>query len=174
MMLFVRRQYDAQAHELAVAPDLVFDRPHRSQRVVIPVNGINRSVVQAAMFGRSIAGPDGDVQAVFVTTDAAAAEALRSRWTSQFPGVPLVIVESPYRALVGPMVTYLDVLEMSWPPGVELPMTIVVIPEYVAKHWWERMLYNQSARRLRAALVGREHTVIADVPYRRSEHVVRR
>ena len=172
-MLFVRRQYDSQAIELVVASDLVFDRPHRAQRVIIPVNGINRSVVQAVMFGRSIAGRDGDVQAVFVTTDSVAAAALRDRWTEQFPGVPLVIVESPYRALVGPMVTYLDVLEMSWPPDVELPITIVVIPEYVARHWWERLLYNQSARRLRAALVGREHTVIADVPYRRSAHANR-
>ncbi len=172
-MLFVRRQYDAQGQELRVDDGHVFDHPHRSQRVVIPVNGINRSVVQAVMFGRSIAGHDGDVQAVFVTTDAAAAGALRDRWTRQFPGVPLVIVESPYRALVGPLVTYLDVLELSWPAGEELPTTIVVIPEYVARHWWERLLYNQSARRLRAVLVGREHTVIADVPYRRSEHVNR-
>lgn len=45
-------------------------------------------------------------------------------------------------------------------------MTIVVLPEYVARHWWDRMLYNQTAKRLKSALVGREHTVIADVPYR--------
>lgn len=170
LMLFVHRQYGAQAAELAVEPTTVFDHPHRAQRVVIPVNGINRSVVQAVMFGRSIAGRDGDVHAVFVTTDTHQADALRERWTRQFPGVPLVIVESPYRALVGPMATYLDVLERSWSPDADAPLTIVVIPEYVARHWWERMLYNQSARRLRAALVGRDHTVIADVPYRRSRH----
>jgi hypothetical protein len=82
--------------------------------------------------------------------------------------VPLVIVESPYRALVGPVVTYLEVLDRAWPPDKEAPITIVVLPEYVAKHWWDRVLYNQSAKRLKAALVGREHTVIADVPYRRS------
>lgn len=173
MMLFVRRQYDAQAKELAVPADAVFDHPHRHQQIVIPVNGINRSVVQAVMFGRSLAGRDGDVLAVSVTTDPADAGRLRERWTRQFPGVPLVIVESPYRALVGPVVTYLDVLELARPPDAEVPTTIVVIPEYVARHWWERLLYNQSARRLRAALVGREHTVIADVPYRRSEHVER-
>ena len=45
-------------------------------------------------------------------------------------------------------------------------MTIVVLPQYVARHWWKRLLYNQSAGRLKSALVGREHTVIADVPYR--------
>ena len=55
MMLFVRRQYDGQAHDLEVRDDLVFERPHREQRVIIPVNGINRAVVQAVMFGKSLA-----------------------------------------------------------------------------------------------------------------------
>jgi len=87
---------------------------------------------------------------------------------SQLPGVPLVIVESPYRAIVGPMVTYLDVLERAWPPDRAAPTTIVVLPEYVARHWWDRLLYNQAAKRLRAALVGRERTVVANVPYRRA------
>ena len=54
-----------------------------------------------------------------------------------------------------------------WPPGKEAPLTIVVLPEYVARHWWDRLLYNQTAKRLKTALLGREHTVIADVPYRR-------
>ena len=169
-MLFIRRQYDGQAVELHVRDDLVFERPHREQRVVIPVNGINRSVVQAVMFGKSLASDPSLLQAVFVTTDLVEAEALRERWDRQLPGVPLVVVESPYRALVGPVVTYLEVLDLAWPPDKEPPTTIVVLPEYVAKHWWDRLLYNQAAKRLKAALVGREHTVIADVPYRRSEH----
>jgi hypothetical protein len=83
--------------------------------------------------------------------------------------VPLVVVESPYRALVRPLIAYLDVLDMAWPPDREAPITFVVIPEYVARSWWERLLYNQSARRLRAALLGRPHTVIVDVPYQREE-----
>jgi hypothetical protein len=45
----------------------------------------------------------------------------------------------------------------------------VVIPEYVARHWWERILYNQSANRLRSALLGRPHTVVVNVPYRRED-----
>ena len=169
-MLFIRRQYDGQARELEVQDDLVFDRVHREQRVVIPVNGINRSVVQAVLFGRSLASDASLMQAVFVTTDLEVAEQLRERWVRQLPGVPLVVVESPYRALVGPMVTYLDVLDLAWPPDRETPTTIVVLPEYVARHWWDRLLYNQQAKRLKAALVGRDHTVVADVPYRRSDH----
>jgi amino acid transporter len=166
-MLFVRRQYDAQAAELAVREELVFDHPRRDQRVIVPVNGINRAVVQAVMFARTLVDDPSMIQAVFVTDEIAEADALRARWEQQLPEIPLVVVESPYRALVGPVVTYLDVLDRAWPPDRPAPTTIVVVPEYVARHWWDRILYNQTARRLKAALIGREHTVIADVPYRR-------
>jgi amino acid transporter len=164
LQLGIRRQYEGQAAELHVREDVVFAGPHREQRVVIPVNGINRTVVQAVTFARTIGT---DVRAVYVTEDSEAGEALRRRWERQLPGVPLVIVESPYRAIVEPFVAYLDVLEETWPPDREAPMTIVVLPEYVAKRWWDRVLYNQTAKRLKAAIVGRAHTVIADVPYRR-------
>jgi amino acid transporter len=165
-MLFIRRQYDAQADELEVREELVIEGPKREQRVVVPVNGFNRAVIQAVNFARTISD---DIRAVYVTEDAENGEKLRERWERQLPGVPLVIVESPYRALIGPIVAYLDVLDKAWPPDKPAPITIVVLPEYVARHWWDRLLYNQAARRLKAVLVGREHTVIADVPYRR-EH----
>jgi amino acid transporter len=164
LMSFIRRQYDAQEVELSVPEDAVFAGPHREQRVVVPVNGINRAVIQAVNFGRTLAD---DVRAVYVTEDAEEGEALRERWERQLPDVPLVIVESPYRAVVSPVIAYLDVLDQAWPPDREAPVTIVVLPEYVARHWWDRILYNQTARRLKSALLGREHTVIADVPYRR-------
>jgi amino acid transporter len=164
MMLFIRREYDAQAAELHVRDDLVFVGPNREERVIIPVNGINRAVIQAVNFGRSIAD---DVRAVFVTEDGTEGDRLRHRWEKQVPNVPLVIVESPYRAIVSPVVAYLDVLDKAWPPDKPAPITIVVLPEYVARHWWDRLLYNQTARRLKTALLGREHTVVADVPYRR-------
>ena len=164
-MLFIRREYDAQERELHVREDFVMEGPHREQRVVIPVNGLNRSVFQAINFGRTMSR---DVRAVFVTEDTEAGDDLRERWERQVPGVPLVIVESPYRAVISPVIAYLDVLDQAWPPDKEAPITIVVLPEYVARHWWDRFLYNQTSRRLKAALLGREHTVIADVPYRRS------
>jgi hypothetical protein len=164
LMLGIRRQYEGQAAELLVREDVVFAGPHREQRAVVPVNGINRAVVQAVTFARTVAQ---DVRAVYVTEDAADAANMRRRWEQQLPGVPLVIVESPYRAIVEPFIAYLDVLAETWPPDREAPVTIVVLPEYVAKRWWDRVLYNQTAKRLKAAIVGREHTVIADVPYRR-------
>jgi hypothetical protein len=164
MMLFIRREYDSQERELHVREDLVVSGPQREQRVVIPVNGINRAVIQAVNFGRTMSR---DVRAVFVTEDTEEGEAIRDRWERQVPGVPLVIVESPYRAVISPVLAYLDVLDQAWPPDKEAPITIVVLPEYVARHWWERLLYNQTAKRLKQAILGREHTVIADVPYRR-------
>ncbi len=166
MMLFIRREYDQQEAELYVRDDLVVEGPHREQRVVVPVNGINRAVIQAVNFGRTMSP---DIRAVFVTENPEAGDGLRERWEQQVPGVPLVIVESPYRAVIGPLLAYLDVLDQAWPPDKDAPITIVVLPEYVPRHWWERLLYNQTAKRLKTAILGREHTVIADVPYRR-EH----
>ena len=133
---------------------------------MVPVPGINRSVVQAINVGRSISD---DVRAVFISDDPDEAAEMRERWERQMPGVPLVVVESPYRALVGPLLAYLDVLDAAWPPDKPAPITFVVIPEYVARHWWERILYNQSAKRLRSALLGRPHTVVVNVPYRRED-----
>jgi amino acid transporter len=166
LMLFIRREYDDQEKELHVRDDLILEGPHREQRVVVPVNGINRAVIQAINFGRTMSP---DIRAVYVTEDPDAAEALRKRWERQVLGVPLVIVESPYRAVISPFIAYLDVLDQAWPPDKQEPITIVVLPEYVPRHWWDRLLYNQTARRLKAAIIGREHTVIADVPFRR-EH----
>ncbi len=167
-MLFIHRQYRASSKELAVRPDAVIRGPHREERVIVPVPGINRAVVQAVNVGRSI---DPNVQAVLISDEPEEAAAIRRRWEKQLPEVPLVIVESPYRALVAPLLSYLDVLDRAWPAGKEAPITFVVIPEYVARSWWERILYNQSAKRLRAALLGRPHTVVVNVPYRREEPV---
>jgi amino acid transporter len=166
MMLFIDRQYTSARRELAVRPDVVVPAPHREERVVVPIPGLDRATVQAINVARSI---DDDVRAVFITDDADAAERLRADFERQVPGVSLVVVESPYRALAAPLLAYLDVLELAWPPDKPEPITFVVIPEYVARSWWERLLYNQSAKRLRSMLLGRPHTVIVNVPYRRDE-----
>jgi len=173
MMLFIHRQYRSSASKLAVREDGVLPAPRREERVIVPVPGINRAVVHAVNVGRSIAP---DVRAVLVSDEPEESAAIRQRWERQMPDVPLVVVESPYRALVGPLIAYLDVLDAAWPPEKEAPITFVVIPEYVARSWWERLLYNQSAKRLRTALIGRPQTVVVAVPYRRDdgEEVVER
>ena len=166
MMLFISRQYTRSARELAIRPDLVVTTPHREERVVVPIPGLNRAVVQAVNVARSISD---DIRAVYISDDQADAVELRERFERQVPGVPLVVVESPYRALAGPLLAYLDVLDRAWPPDKPEPITFVVIPEYVARSWWERVLYNQAAKRLRTVLLGRPHTVVVNVPYRRED-----
>jgi len=171
IMLFIRRQYRSSGEQLEVRPDVVIPPPHREERVVVPVPGVNRAVIQAINVGRTFSN---DIHAVLVLDNPAEAPALRERWERQLPDIPLVIVESPYRALVPPLLAYLDVLDGAWPADKPAPITFVVIPEFVARSWWERILYNQSARRLRQALLGRPHTVAVTVPYRREEpHAMR-
>jgi amino acid transporter len=166
MMWFIHRQYAASARELAVRPDLVVRDLNREERVVVPIPGVNRAVIQAINVARSI---DDDVRAVFISDDPEHAASVRADFERQIPGVPLVVVESPYRALAGPLLAYLDVLDAAWPPDKTEPITFVVIPEYVARSWWERILYNQAAKRLRTVLLGRPHTVVVNVPYRRED-----
>jgi hypothetical protein len=164
MMLFISREYRNVAGELALRPDQTFGAPRKRNRVIIPVPGISRAVVQSVQFGRSLTD---DVRAVHITEDADEALALRKDWEARLPGVPLVIVETPYRSLVTPFLHYLDVMA----PSDKDTVTIVVLPEYVPRHWWDRILYNQTANRLKRALVGRPDTVVADVPYAREREV---
>jgi amino acid transporter len=166
MMLFISRQYARSKRELSVRRDAVVRPPIREERVVVPIPGLDRATVQAINVARSI---DDDIRAVFISDDAEEASRVRADFERQIPGVPLVVVESPYRALAGPLLAYLDVLDLAWPPDRPDPITFVVIPEYVARSWWERLLYNQSAKRLRSMLLGRPHTVIVNVPYRRED-----
>ena len=164
LMTFIHRQYAQSSRALAIPPDAVIPGPHREERVIVPIPGITRAVVQAVNVGRSIAP---DVRAVLVSDEPEEAARIREQWEHQLSEVPLITVESPYRALVAPLVAYLDVLDQGLPPGKEAPITFIVIPEYVARSWWERQLYNQSSKRLRQALLGRPHTVVVNVPYRR-------
>jgi amino acid transporter len=166
MMLFVGHQYAASARALEMKPGAAVPQPHRHNRVIIPIPGVNRAVVQALNVARSITT---DIRAIYVSDDPDATNEIRAHWAQAVPDVPLVVVESPYRAIIAPLVAYLDVLDHSWPADQEKPITFVLIPEYVARNWWERMLYNQAAKQLRLTLLGRPHTVVINVPYRRDE-----
>jgi len=166
LMLFVHRQYSASQAALALRPGTVYPPYRRDDRAVVPVTGLNRAVVRALDVGRSISD---DVRAVLVSDDPREAVEIREDWARAIPDVPLVVVESPYRALTGPLLAYLDVLDRAWPPDKEAPITFVVLPEYVPRRWWERILYNQATNPLRRALVGRPNTVVTNVPYRRED-----
>jgi amino acid transporter len=158
-MLLIRREYGLGASELAVAPDLVWGLPVHRRRVVIPVTGVQWDVIQAVRFARSITD---DITAVHVTDDVVAGERLREQVQRQLPGLEFVLVESPYRDLVEPLIRYLEVTAERDPAGV----TVVLLPERMTRHWWERVLFNQNVHRIRAALAGRQDMLVADVPYR--------
>jgi amino acid transporter len=166
MMLFVSHQYVASARQLEMSASAAVPQPHRYNRAIVPIPGVNRAVVQALNVARSITT---DIRAVYISDDPLKSDDIRRRWAQAVPDVPLVLVESPYRALVAPLIAYLDVLDRTWPDQKEAPITFVIIPEYVARSWWERMLYNQASKQLRATLLGRSHTVVVNVPYRRDD-----
>jgi hypothetical protein len=159
-MLLIRGEYRRHEAAMAVRPDLVMRRPHRSQRVVVAATSVDRAVVQAVQAGSTMAD---EVDVVHVALDREEGERFREQIVRQLPGVHVAIVESPYRTLVRPLIRYLEVIQSEDPDAV----VIVLLPEHLAAHWWDRILYNQNAAEIRRELVGREHVVVLDVPYRR-------
>lgn len=166
-MAGVRIRYDRHERELAIKPGLIFDAPHRPRRIIAPFGEINRSTVRAITLGRILVGTTGELIAVRVVFDEKEEALIRERFEALFPGVRLVTVESPYRAIVEPLCHFLDELEELPHASGELPINVVMIPEYAGRHWWDRILHNGNGKRLRDTLLGRRNTVIVDLPYRR-------
>lgn len=161
VMLLIQSRYSYRRAETAVRTELVVGPPRRAQKVLVPVADVTRDVVHALTFARTMSD---DVTAVHVTDDPPRAADLRRRFERQLPGVPLVVVESPYRSLVRPLVRYLeDAVEAAGDRVV-----IVLLPEYVPGNRVEQFLYNDNGRRIRNALLGRPNVLIAEVPYRRA------
>jgi hypothetical protein len=159
-MVFVHRQYERRRVEVHVRPEITIGPPRRRQRVIVPAPEVTRDVVQALKFARTMSD---DVTAVHVTDDLERGEELRQRFERQIPGVPFVVVESPYRQLVRPLIRYLE-----YTAGrSEDDIVILLLPQYVPRHWWEKYLYNENARRIRDALLGRRNILVAEVPFRR-------
>lgn len=139
------------------------DRPLPAPRpgppvVVVPVSRLDRATLRAVAFARSISP---DVTAVHITDDPEQGDALKERWDGQIADVPLVIVESPYRALLPPLLAYIEEKD-SQDRG--RPIT-VVLSEFVPHHFWEYFLHNQTAFRLKLRLFFRPNTIVVDVPY---------
>lgn len=138
-------------------PDLPLPRvtvPH----VIVPVARLDRAALRALAFARSISS---DVTAVHVADDGDAAEQMRERWRARDDGIALVVIESPCRALLPPLLAYVDARARQDP---ERPITIV-LAEFVPRHFWEYVLHNQTALRLKLRLFFRPNTVVVDVPY---------
>jgi amino acid transporter len=160
-MVVIRGRYERRRVETAVRSETVVGPPRRSQRVIVPVADVTRDVVHALTFARTMSD---DVTAVHVTDDAERGALLRKRFERQVPGVPFVIVESPYRSLVRPLVRYLE----DAVAGAGDQVVVVLLPVYVPRNRLERLLYNSNGGRIREALLGRPNVLVADVPYRRA------
>ena len=162
LMLFVHREYAAELHGLAVRVDVRIPQPRRPQHVVVAAPSFSRAVVQAIRVAQTMSR---EIEVVHVTADLDEGDRFRERVDAQIEGAIVVVVVSPYRTLVNPFVRYLEASRAEHSDEV----TVVLIPEYVPRHWWDRILYNQNAHRVRQALVGRRDFVVLDVPYRRDE-----
>jgi amino acid transporter len=160
----IRSHYQEVGRELSLKglpPSL---RPEPIPRVVIPVSGVHRGVIEAVRVAQGIAT---DVTAVYVELEPGAAGRVQAQWKAWFPDVPLAVVPSPTRALVAPILSYLDETDRQHHDG---HLAAVVLPEFVPARWWHTILHNQTAWLLRAALhYRRRHLgysrVIIDVPF---------
>lgn len=153
----VRRHYDRFDAELA--PTGTPARPAHVHAVVL-VAGVTQPVLHAVALARSFT-PD-SLEAVTATAGQDETAAIRTHWDRLgLADCPLRIVDAPYRSVGPPLVRYLRERPAE-PRGV----VVVFVPEYVVAHWWENLLHNQTALRLRAHLLRLPGVVVVDVPYR--------
>jgi amino acid transporter len=157
VMWAIAHHYHGVEKALAVT-DPAEPLPLREPRVVVPVSRLDRAALAALAYARSISD---DVTAVHVASDGSAVADMRRRWEAWGGPVRLVILESPYRALLAPLIAYLDATETMDPTRP----TTVVLAEMVPRHLWEYPLHNQTALRLKLRLFLRPNTVVIDVPY---------
>ncbi len=134
------------------------------RRVVIPVAGINRGSEAAIAFARTISQ---DITAVYVEIEPGSGEALRQKWQTLWQDIPLVVLPSPYRSIIKPLIEYLDETDSQHQDG---SLAGVVLPEFIPAHWWENLLHNQTSWLIKTTLLYRRRRmgfqrVIIDVPY---------
>jgi len=144
-------------------PQLLLE-PSPPLRVVVPVSRINRAMIEAVTFARSVSK---NITAVYVEFERGAGQAISREWKLYWPDVPLVVLYSPYRSIVGPFLDFLDDSDRVHNDGQS---AVVVLPEVVPAHWWQGMLHNRTARIIRDALLyHRRHSglerVVIDVPH---------
>jgi len=129
------------------------------QRIIVLVAGVHRGTLSALAYARSL-GPD--VTAVHVSIDPEESARLREKWEQYGDGTRLVILNSPYRLLLEPVLEYIQQLLSIRDPNEVLT---VIVPQFVPSHWWENLLHNQTALMLRFALLFKPGLVIMEVPY---------
>jgi amino acid transporter len=134
------------------------ERPLR-HTAIVPISAVNRATVYAVRYAKSIAH---EVEAVHVAIDPARVEQVRELWRAWGGGVPLRVLESPYRSMVQPLVDHIDDLMHGRRRN---EMVTVVLPEFVTAHWWEGLFHNQSAFLIKGALLFRPGVVVTSIPF---------
>jgi amino acid transporter len=136
----------------------------KTYKVVVPVSGMHRGTLSALRFARSLSK---DVAAVIVDVEPQVTARVQEKWGRWGQDVPLVVLESPYRSTVGPLMAYLDRVDRR---DSERGPAVVVLPEFVPARWWHHLLHNQTALLIRMVLAYRrgetgKDRVVIDVPY---------
>lgn len=154
----IHRHYSRLAQQLSLdhfqpAP------PARRHRVILPIAGVHQGTLRALRYAELLST---DVTAVHVSIDLEETEKVRRKWATWGDGVRLEVLESPYRTLLEPLLAYIS--EIAALRKGDETLTIVV-PEFVARHWWSNLLHTQTATWLRLALLFKPGIVIVDVPY---------
>jgi hypothetical protein len=164
LFLKIRAHYREVRRELTLhglPPSL---KPGPPPRVVIPVAGVHRGIVEAVEFALTISN---DVTGVCVELEPGEAEDARGMWQRLWPDIPLVVVPSPYRSIIQPLIQFLDETDLKHHDG---QLATIILPEFVPAKWWQSLLHNQTAWLLKAALLYRRRSqgfqrVIIDVPF---------
>jgi amino acid transporter len=152
-----RRHYDEVAASLtlqAVTPE----SPPARHLVLVPIGGVHRAVVQALHYATSLAG---EVRAIYVDIDPAATAAVREQWARWGQGVALVVLDSPYRSLLEPLLEYIQQVRTADADA----FVTVVLPEFVPRRLWHHLLHNQHALLIKSALLFTPNVVVTSVPF---------
>lgn len=156
IFLKIKRHYIGLNSELSLEHRV--PKPPSRNVVLVLVPRLHRGVVNALEYARLIGG---DVRAVYIETDPTKTAMLKQDWEKYGDDIPLVIMESPYRSLIGPLTRYIDTVQKERTDDV----LTVVLPELVSHKWWHRLLHNQYAPVLRLAISSRRDVVLSSVRY---------
>ncbi len=157
VMLGIRGHYDTVARELDPADDRVM-LPPRNHAVVL-VSKVHQPTLRAVAYAQATR-PD-TLTALTVNVDEADTRRIQSEWDRREIAVPLTVIESPYREITRPIIDYVKSLRRTSPRDV----VTVFIPEYVVGRWWEHLLHNQSALRLKTRLLFEPGVMVTSVPW---------
>jgi amino acid transporter len=161
LMRGIRRHYDKVSAELAVAGDEHPDAALLPSRVhaIVLVSKIHKPTLRALAYAR-IGRPD-VLEAVTVNVDLDETRALTDEWDRRNLPVPLKVLDSPYREITRPIMDYVKSIRRSSPRDI----VTVYIPEYIVGRWWEQLLHNQSALRLKGRLLFTPGVMVTSVPW---------